>query len=517
MNELLWNRIADLDFERLLKLRENDEERQIAVSLATEYKITLRGNDLTHYLPHVYCLAKENILDESVTAFLSEIDDAGELKMFANRVLMPLAVKQRKKTLFDKLLAKLLRRKSSEETETLSQALVEDILAENNIEVRLNLVTKRIEVGGAGAELLYTRYSRDNIVSTLPTLLLDICRERGLPKSSVTLAAINNYLFVIADANRYHPIRDMLVSHKNYDEQNLERVYRILGLRKEFDKTLVRKWLIQTVAFAFAELDNPVSCEGVLVLQGRQGNGKTSFFRKMAGNPLWFSEGAVVDMRSKDSLISVIGSWICELGEIDSTLKKEQSALKAFITRTIDRIRLPYAASESTLPRTTSMCGTVNPEQFLKDSTGNRRYWTVHVDEIDRKALFSLTEKDIFNIWGYVYSLYEQDKNAYLLAPDELDRLSKSNLNYSAALPFEDEVREFLDFSMDLCHWQWFTPAEIADYIPAARADQVRAVLNKIADEEDEVQKRRYTNGRKYFLPVRSDKFSFMERIGKRW
>ena len=69
-------------------------------------------------------------------------------------------------------------------------------------------------------------------------------------------------------------------------------------------------------------------------------------------------------------------------GEIDSTLKKEQSALKAFLTSPEDDIREPYAKKSIRRPRTTSFCASVNPYMFLKDSTGNRRFWVIHTEKI---------------------------------------------------------------------------------------------------------------------------------------
>ena len=76
---------------------------------------------------------------------------------------------------------------------------------------------------------------------------------------------------------------------------------------------------------------------------------------------------------------------LCELGELDSTLKREQSSLKAFITQPLDTIRMPYAEKATKTPRRTSFCGTVNPQDYLRDETGSRRFWTIPVTKLINK------------------------------------------------------------------------------------------------------------------------------------
>ena len=322
----------------------------------------------------------------------------------------------------------------------------------------------------------------------------------------MTPQTVSGYLFSIADEHRYNPIQEMLASFCNSDPSHLERICEILGLRSDFERTLFRKWLMQTVAFAFASLEHPVSAEGVLVLQGKQGSGKTSFFRKLSVNPQWFSEGVVVDLRNKDSVINAVSSWICELGEIDSTLKKEQSALKAFITRNVDRIRLPYAAAESEFPRTTSMCGTVNPEQFLKDPTGNRRYWTINADWIDKQALFSLTQEEIFNLWGYIYHLYLLDKEGFRLNDVENRMLELKNREFSTSQPYELEILDLLNFDLPAERWLWISPAKLRDYVGGSvRAEQVGRVLSKLEQQHGNIERKRTKKGCQYLLPLENE------------
>lgn len=524
-----WNRIKKLctpeAFGEVLEYCESEEHAEDFEYLSNDFKgLTVNGEGADNLLLCVYYLACKNATDSAVMSFLRGIDSDEDFKCLTTGIFLDLATAQKKKTVFEKIMADELkdRRKRNRENERelrridreaflatqppyygekLTQKVVETILGELGVSVRLNLVTKKIELHG-NTEVIHQLYSKDNIMSTLPTLILDVCKNNEVGKGQIGLGAINAYLFNLADANRYNPITEMLISHENSDESRLEAVYEILGVRDSFDRTLIRKWLIQTVAFAFADIENPVSTEGVLVLQGEQGNGKTSFFRRLAGDPLWFTEGAVLDMRNKDSIITAISGWICELGEIDSTLKKEQSALKAFITRTVDKIRLPYAAAESTMPRTTSMCGTVNPEQFLKDSTGNRRYWTIHVDRIDKRRLFALTKEEIFDMWGFVYHLYLQDREGFRLNDVENKKLEMRNRDFSEGLPYEEEVRSELDFGIKKEFWSWVSPSELSVFFQGAKAEHIGRVLTKIKKEEPEIKMIRTAMGKRYFIPI---------------
>ena len=142
--------------------------------------------------------------------------------------------------------------------------------------------------------------------------------------------------------------------------------------------------------------DNPAGADGVLTLKGNQGIGKTSFFAVIALKADWFSEGVSINTDNKDTIIQATGSLIAELGELDSILKREQSAQKAFLTAARDMYQLPYARAAVRRPRRTSFCATVNPEEFLNDETGSCRFWTVHVRNIDVERLNSLSNNNAF-------------------------------------------------------------------------------------------------------------------------
>lgn len=510
----------------------NVDNMQTAIDLLKENyadRITIQGQEYFSGLVGVYCLAQDNILSTTVLHFLQDLDDTEVIRELTNNEFLALADVQKKKTSFREEVKQIFKNRKEQQKQAekqkkaeqiqiksvsmpsyfqkqLSQSVVESVLSEGlNIDVKFNLVTKKIEIDGNGKTALLEPqglYSESNIINALPLLILDECKAYEVSGTSGGVKLIQSYIFNIADIHRYNPIHDMLKAHKNTDSTHLDKIYKILNATAEFDKTLIKKWLIQTVAFAFATNSNQISTEGMLILQGRQGLAKTSFFRKLAGNPLWFNEGVCIDTSNKDSIINAVSAWISELGEIDSTFKKDQSALKSFITSPLDRIRLPYAATVSDMPRTTSLCGTVNPDKFLKDDTGNRRYWIIHLEQINKQLLFNMKQEEVFDLWGYVYSLYLDNKKGYLLNDIEREKVDLRNLEYMTERKNELEIRYILDFAKSVDNWEWVEPAKVAQFFRNVTAEQIGKVFSAVEKEERAVQKKHTMSGTAYYLPI---------------
>lgn len=347
----------------------------------------------------------------------------------------------------------------------LTIGLCSDFLTEIGVSVRTNVLSKEVEVSGK-----LDGYSEAAAPNTLPIILADILRQNGVKHVSTT--KVREMLSCIADANRYNPVRQYLNALQWDRADRLPGLYAMLGAEKPAYKVYIRKWLIQCVALALNdESHEPIGAEGILVLDGAQGIAKTSFFRTICPNPKWFGEGVTIDMRNKDDKMLAVSTWITELGEVDSITKKEQPAFKAFVTQTEDRIRYPYDKAATRSPRLTSFCATTNDSKFLRDETGNRRYWIVHIDRIDKKTLFSLPQTSIDQLWAQVYTMYLDDPKGFRLTDEEMMQLQIDNREHEAALPYEEELRALLDCDLDFTEWQWWSAAKLAalDVLPMAR------------------------------------------------
>lgn len=120
--------------------------------------------------------------------------------------------------------------------------------------------------------------------------------------------------------------------------------------------------------------------DDVPVLIGtKQGEGKSSIIRWLAIHDDYYSE--CTQFEGTTAVEQLEGAWICEISEMLALRKtQEQEAVKAFITRQIDKYRKPYARNPSTFPRRCVFIGTTNTERFLQDKTGNRRWYPVKVN-----------------------------------------------------------------------------------------------------------------------------------------
>ena len=383
---------------------------------------------------------------------------------------------------------------------------VERLLIDQGIGVLYNTLTGDLEVKGVP-----NGYSSENALNTLPIYLSDAFAKIG---RSITPTRIADYLGAIADKNRYNPVDDLLMRVEWDHQDRLEDVYSILSLapHDHQGRTYVRKWLHQCIALALNDESHPVGADGVLVLQGPQGCGKTLFARRIAMRPEWFAEGVQIDTKDKDCLIQATRPWIAELGEFDSTAKKEQTDLKAFITRAFDDIRKPYARSAVRRPRRTSFIATVNPAEFLRDDTGSRRWWVIHVNQIDRRRLLDLRPEWFEQLWAQVYStLYLKDKNGFRLTDKEQKLLQQENEQYAMPLPGELELRDLLDFDMPEDNWPRLTTTELMQAMPRTcriTTNQLGRIVHKLAKEDNRVRITRPKNKVRYYLPLINPSFS---------
>lgn len=267
----------------------------------------------------------------------------------------------------------------------------------------------------------------------------------------------------IGKKNSYNPVIDYLeLCHKHWDGQagRIKDVFNTLKIREDFPKDLAFelfvKWLITTATLPYN--DGTKNSEGVLVFQGPQGCGKTTFINIIIPSS-FLKTGLELNPSDKDSVRQCVKYWVVELGELDSTLKAEQSKLKAFLTEKVDEFRIPYDRSPMRYPRMTSFFGTVNKEEFLKDETGDRRYWVIPVDNIDIDTLRNI---DIPQFWGEIMDLKSTGTIPLQLTKEQLNSLNKSNSDFRTKGFMEIQVETGFNWNVDKKYWQLVSLSEIA-------------------------------------------------------
>lgn len=192
-------------------------------------------------------------------------------------------------------------------------------------------------------------------------------------------AKMNDALLSTASARAFHPVRDYFENLPPWD--GVERLDTLLvdTLGAE-DTPYVRAVTRKAFVAAHRRTFHPgCKFDHVLTLVGPQGVGKSTIFARMA-DP-WFSDSlTITDMKDKTGAEKLLGNLIVELSELAGMRKAEAEPVKGFISRTEDKFRPAYGRTVQTYPRQCIIVGSTNADDgFLRDPTGNRRWWPVTV------------------------------------------------------------------------------------------------------------------------------------------
>ena len=197
-------------------------------------------------------------------------------------------------------------------------------------------------------------------------------------------------------------------------------------------RAIARKMMVAAVARIY---EPGIKFDSVVVLNGPQGMGKSSFFAKLGGR--WFSDSLTIsDMKDKAAPEKLQGYWILELGELAGLKKMDVETVKAFITRQDDKFRHSYGYSVEDHPRQCIIVGsTNNGDGFLRDVTGNRRFWPVTCTANSPHRPWEV-ESVVPQLWAEAWQLYKNGEKLFLTPEEE----KQAEMEQTAAL--ESDVRE---------------------------------------------------------------------------
>ena len=217
---------------------------------------------------------------------------------------------------------------------------------------------------------------------------------------------------VVAKANAFHPVREYLKSIKWDGTERLPTWLAVYcGTQPtSYHGAIGTRWMISAVA-RVAEPGCQVDC--MLILEGKQGTGKSSAFRALVPHPSMFSETGV-NLGDKDSYQCLHGVWLYLLDELDSVKRGETTRVKNFITSPKDRYRPSYGHIARDFYRQNIFCGTTDGDEYLVDRAGNRRFWPARVVRaIDVRAI----TRDRDQLWAEALVRYERGEPWHVDTP----------------------------------------------------------------------------------------------------
>ena len=232
-------------------------------------------------------------------------------------------------------------------------------------------------------------------------------RVYGLSCKDKIFDAVN----VVAMAHKFHPVRDYLDRCQWDGVQRLETLLvDYLGAEDTpYTRAVTRKSLVAAVARIY---EPGCKFDYMLTLRGRQGLGKSAIIAKLGGE--WFSD-TFTTMQGKEAYEQVLGAWIIEIGELAGMRKAEAETIKLYISKQSDRFRPAYGRRLQEFPRQCIFIGTTNESQFLRDTTGNRRFWVVDTPNQPRLSMWDdLTPERVRQVWGEAVALYRKGEKLYL-------------------------------------------------------------------------------------------------------
>lgn len=389
--------------------------------------------------------------------------------------------------------------------------LQEHIWQEKHIEIKWNVVKKQIDFINAQTGALLESETSGSASRMTPQLFAtELYNELQGQYKGCNFTTIERFLDHIISTNRYNPVLQMIDKAAYDGSDQLGKVYKALHIPESdwLSRVLIKKWLWQALSLLRNNHRDNFETEGILVLQGeKQGSGKTTFCRilsRIDGTSQWFSGGREINFNDKDTLRRCISNFIVELGELDSTFKQDQAKIKSFITQDKDVYRVPYGRADTEELRYTSICATVNPEKYLVDPTGSRRFWTIPIDqekEINHNIANSI---NALQLYKQIDVQAKKKPSGYKLTAPERTALMQRNGEFKRLDAAESEVLDIIARAKEQpsqYEWKRITVSEFKTYyveLNRYSTQQIGTALKNHGLEQIKTKQ-----GRHYSLPVR--------------
>lgn len=312
-------------------------------------------------------------------------------------------------------------------------------------------------------ESQYPRPWNDNDITGCKTLL----ESHFLKPSKET---VNDVAVFIARLNKFHPIRDYLNSVQWDGVSRLPSLLpRYFGAENDhYTQAIGTRFMIGAVARVMKP-----GCKNdtMLILEGPQGARKSSALETLCGKQ-WFTDQLPDITNTKEVGIQLLGKWIIEIAELSAFSRAESNRIKSSVSSSVDRYRAPYGKVSADHPRQCVFAGSTNDEHYLRDQTGNRRYWPAIVGRIDIAAL----KADRDQLWAEARVRYELGEQ-WWLTETETHLAENEQEDRRETDPWEGRVQDYVSsLNGDLT-----TPNAVAVHLNIRLPDLNTVMFKRIA------------------------------------
>ncbi|MCD7807935.1 MAG: hypothetical protein LUH02_01225 [Erysipelotrichaceae bacterium] len=400
----------------------------------------------------------------------------------------------------------------------LDYTIFNNYLKEKHYQIKFDEMKKKIVYSGFSDDYKNKEGDFLTLNDIVTVLHLEMLKNIPQIRKTTQWKEVYNLVHYEYQKNKFNAIQEYILSCK-WDKKRdcIKEIFDILGVTDRLEQILIRKWLVQCVAMAFN--DGSYGAEGILILTGREGIGKSSFFKSLVHDVKYYDEiSEAFNTSKRDNVMRITESWIVEISEIDETLKLKQSTIKSFVTTNSDKIRLPYEREIEEFKRLSSLCGTTNEEKFLYNNKDARRWWIIPINKTINWQ--KIDDEFRSNLWGQCYYLFNNNCNCFRLDNEVLqNKVAIHDKKYMYLPPIEEILIRSLKFETNVNTWRKYTLQELVIKIPPLTKyvsldntnDRGMKVLGQTLTDMMKnykgIEKKRSNKGITYKLPDEIDKY----------
>ena len=268
----------------------------------------------------------------------------------------------------------------------------------------------------------------------------------GITSTNKIIDGVN----LIAEENAENKVATRLQSTQWDGEKRIETLFiDYLGCEDNiYTREVSEKSLVAAVRRA---IFGGIKWDNMPILIGPQGVGKSTFLKILGME--WYND-SLVNVEGKDACEIIQGSWILEMGELSSLRKSELNLVKNFLSRTDDVFRASYGRRAQKYPRRCAFFGTANDTNFLRDETGNRRFWPIDCFIFKpKKSIFDDLKDELEQIWAEACELAKDKSYNLVLSKEALEIAVKEQDSHSEDNVYKGIILDYLDKKIPKNTW----------------------------------------------------------------